>query len=115
MEPVFQAIDAGVLRAITSVITLAECLVHPYLKGLTALQQDYYELITYGANVEFVLQHEQVGRLAAQLRANYLIELPDALQIATAIYANSDAFFTNDAELKRVKELPIVVVKELTL
>ncbi len=114
VSPLFQAIDAGDITAITSVITLAECLVHPYLRGLTDLQRDYFDLIVYGANVEFVLQDERIGRLAAQLRARYGIELPDALQIATALQANCTAFLTNDTELKRVQEVSIVVVKELT-
>ncbi len=112
--PLFEAIDAGDITAITSVITLSECLVHPYLRGLTDLQKDYFDLIVHGANVEFVLQDERIGRLAAELRARYRVELPDALQIATALQANCTAFFTNDAELKKIQELPIVVVKELT-
>lgn len=51
VEPVFAAIDAGEIQAVTSLVTLAECLVHPYMKGLTELQRDYYDLITRGNNV----------------------------------------------------------------
>ncbi|MCL6533705.1 MAG: PIN domain-containing protein [Armatimonadetes bacterium] len=114
VAPLFQAIDAGEITAVTSVITLSECLVYPYLRGLTDLQRDYFDLIVHGANVEFVLQDERTGRLAAELRARYRVELPDALQIATALQANCTAFLTNDTELKRIQELSIVVVKELT-
>ncbi len=115
VAPVFQAIDAGNLIAVTSVITLAEVLVHPYIRGLADLQEDYFDLVVRGTNVEFVLQDEQIGRLAAQLRAQYRVELPDALQVATALLTNCDAFLTNDAELERIQDLSVIVVKNLTL
>ncbi len=35
VEVVFNKIDSGPLTAITSPITLAECLVHPYRLGMT--------------------------------------------------------------------------------
>ncbi len=113
VKPIFQLIDVGEITAVTSVITLAECLVHPYLKGLLELQKDYYEIIVFSENVHFFIQNEWVGSESAKLRAKYQIELLDALQIATAIYASCDAFLTNDTELKRVQEIPILVVKEL--
>lgn len=37
----------------------------------------------------------------------------DALQIATAVVSNCEAFFTNDVQLKRVTELRVLVVSEL--
>jgi predicted nucleic acid-binding protein len=45
----------------------------------------------------------------------YNLQLPDALQIATAISSGCDAFLTNDAALQRVIELRILVVSELEL
>ena len=48
-----------------------------------------------------------------KLRAQYNITLPDALQIAVAIESKCDVFLTNDANLKRVKELKILVLKDL--
>lgn len=115
VSPIFQSIDEGRVIAVTSVITLSECLVHPCLRGLIELQNDYFDLIVHCVNVEFVLQDEQVGLLAAQLRACYRITLPDALQVATALQSRCDAFLTNDTELKRVQEIQIVVVQELSL
>jgi hypothetical protein len=45
VEVVFNKIDSGPLTAITSPITLAECLVHPYRLGMTQLQNDFFDLI----------------------------------------------------------------------
>lgn len=115
VEPVFAAIDAGEIQAVTSIVTLAECLVHPYMKGLTELQRDYYDLITTGNNVYFALQNAETGRMAGEIRARYRVSLLDALQIATAIQAHCDAFLTNDYDLKRTQELPVLIVEEISI
>lgn len=49
---------------------------------------------------------------AAQLRASYNLTLTDAFQVAIAILSGCDAFLTNDIELKRIKDIPIIVVSE---
>lgn len=41
------------------------------------------------------------------------LQLPDALQVAAAIIAGCEAFLTNDAALKRVTKLRVLVVCEL--
>lgn len=52
---------------------------------------------------------------AADLRARYNLRTPDAVQIATAIDTGCDAFLTNDIALKRVTEICVIVLSELTL
>jgi predicted nucleic acid-binding protein len=54
-----------------------------------------------------------IGQKSAELRVQYKFKLPDALQIATAMYYECDAFLTNDIDLKRVKELRIIVLEDL--
>jgi len=44
VKTVFGLIDDGRLVAITSPITLAECLVQPYRRELTQLQKDFFDL-----------------------------------------------------------------------
>lgn len=114
VEPVFAAVDAGEVQAVTSIVTLSECLVHPFLKGLTQLQQDDYDLITAGSNVYFALQDAETGRMAAEIRARYRLSLLDALQVATALQTHCDAFLTNDRELRRIQELLVVIVEEIS-
>lgn len=114
-QVIFDGIDEGLLLGVTSPISLSECLVYPYKLGLIALAQDFIYLIVDGENINFVLIDEDIGNLAAQMRARYSLSLTDALQIATAIQSNCDAFLTNDLQLKRVNELSILVISELTL
>ena len=97
----------------TSPVTLAECLVVPYRLGIATLQQDFLDLIVYGNNTVFVSIDREIGTQAAELRARYNLTLPDALQIASALAAGSQAFLTNDATLKRVTEVNVLVLDDL--
>lgn len=53
-DQVFQTIQAGTLTAVTSSITLSECLVHPYRRSDMALAQKFRNVITAGANTRYV-------------------------------------------------------------
>jgi predicted nucleic acid-binding protein len=113
VEAIFERIDNGQIKAVTSPVTLAECLVQPIRQGLTQLQQDFIDAVVSGPNTSFVRLDQQTGEIAAQLRARYNLRLPDALQIAAALGNSCDAFLTNDAQLKRVTELQILVIDDL--
>lgn len=114
-KAIFDSVDNGRLIAITSPVTLAECLVLPYRLGRKDLQQDFSELIVRGGNTLFVSISESIALQAAELRAKYNLTLTDAIQVATAIDSRCEAFLTNDIQLKRVKELSVLVIDELTL
>ena len=113
VDYIFESLDNGTLRASTSPITLAECLVGAYQSGDTTLQFDFYHLITRGPNTVCGYVDYLAGRQAAELRAKYGLALMDALQLAMAMGAACEAFLTNDIALKRVTELRILVLDEL--
>ncbi|MDP2024174.1 MAG: PIN domain-containing protein, partial [Hydrogenophaga sp.] len=46
--------------------------------------------------------------LAAQLRAQHRLKLPDALQLATALEAGASAFVTHDRDFSGVSALPVL-------
>jgi predicted nucleic acid-binding protein len=112
-QTVFDHLDAGLLTAVTSPITLAECLVIPYRLNNTELKQAFTDLITGGSGVEFALLDQQIADWAAELRARYNLSLTDAFQVAIALSKNCDAFLTNDVALKRVTEIKVIVLAEL--
>ncbi len=115
VDDIFDRVDAGTLQAVTSPITLAECLVGAIRQGLAQAQQDFKDLIVSGANVTFVTPDAAGAQQAADLRARYNLGLLDALQVALALAASCDAFLTNDRMLLRVRELPILVLDDLEL
>jgi predicted nucleic acid-binding protein len=98
---------------VTSPVTLAECLIAPIRLGLITLQQDFIDLIQSGSNTIFVPFDANTVRRAAELRARHNLSPPDAFQAAAALESSCDAFLTNDAVLKRVTGLNVIVLEEV--
>lgn len=111
VRPVFESIDAGKLKPVTSPITLAECLVHPYRMGHLDVVKAFSTLLI--KQMHFVQVDEIIASRAAELRARHNLGLPDAFQFAVALNAGCDAFLTNDSALKRVTELKVIVLNDL--
>jgi len=113
VEIIFDLIDKGLLTAVVSPVTLSECLVVPYRLKLVQLQRDFFDLIVHGNNTIFLPIDHNLAQQAAELRAQYNLTLTDALQISTALAAGCEAFLTNDAMIKRVTELGVLVLSDL--
>lgn len=108
LEPVFVAIDTGVLEGVTSDVTLLETLVGPYRAGDIPLAERYEAILTRSRGVRLVELHRSVIRAAAQLRAGLRIKTPDALQLAAALVSNCMVYLTNDRDLPPVPGLRIL-------
>ncbi|MCK6567500.1 MAG: VapC toxin family PIN domain ribonuclease [Chloroflexi bacterium] len=113
VQPIFSKLDDGSLTVVVSPITLAECLVLPYRGGNPEVAQIFSDLMVNNPSVLFLPIDEIAADKAADLRARYNISLTDALQIAVAIQSQCGAFVTNDLDLKRVSEIPIIVLSEV--
>ncbi len=112
VQDVFQRLDDGKLTAVVSPITFAECLVAPYRLGQPDIVRAFSDLLVESENVLLYPIDEIIADKAAEFRARYNLTLTDAFQLAVAIQSGCDAFLTNDADLKRVTEIPVVVVSE---
>lgn len=115
MRYVFQRIDIGQIIAYSTVITLTEVLHFPIQQNATQLIKDYEDILQNSKNFQLIPIDTSIARIAANLRAKYRLKTPDALQIATALETKSDAFLTNDFQLKRVQELPIIILNDLAI
>lgn len=113
MDCIFEELNLERVRAVTSPVTLAECLILPIRQKDSEKQQIFVEILTSPALADFVKTDTAIAQRAAEIRAKYNLKLPDALQIATAIASKCEAFLTNDVQLKRVMELRVLVVSEL--
>lgn len=111
VEPIFSRLDLDII-GVVSAITLAECLVFPIKRGLTDLEQAFEEIIN-SDRVEFIATDRDIAKLTAVIRAKYNFQLPDSIQIATAIVSGCDAFLTNDVALNKVTEIRSIVVNKL--
>ncbi|MBA4349269.1 MAG: PIN domain nuclease [Thermodesulfovibrio sp.] len=113
-EKLFVDIEKGKYNAVTSFVTLLEILVKPKMEGITRVISDYRDLLLTFPNLKFCPLDLKVSDMASTLRAKYSIKTPDAIQIATAILEGAAVFVTNDGQLKKAKEINIVLLNELS-
>lgn len=101
----FEAAAARQVHIALSTVTLAEVLTGPYKAGLTALAKRYEKAFSA---YTLVPVSPTIAVLAAQLRAQYRLKLPDALQLATALDLGADAFVTHDRDFSQVTGLTVL-------
>jgi predicted nucleic acid-binding protein len=112
---IFQRVSNGAPSGATSVITLSEVLVQPIIRQQTLLQREYRDLLMRSRNFSTWAISASIAELGAELRAQYRLRTPDALQIATALEAGCEGFLSNDAGLRRVTELRVLILDDLEL
>ena len=64
-------------------------------------------------NLQVKTLNENIADIASTLKANYNINTPDAIQIATSLEAKADIFITNDATLKKISEIKVLLLSEM--
>lgn len=109
----FQAVDRGEVAVVTSTITLAEVLVYPLRKGNVELVQRYRDILLYSPGIATLPVSPHIAEKAAQLRASYGFRTPDAIHVATAIFAGAQAFLTNDKRLAKPLGVRVLVLDDL--
>ncbi|MBZ0280209.1 MAG: type II toxin-antitoxin system VapC family toxin [Anaerolineae bacterium] len=113
MDAIVEQIEDVPIEGVSSVITLTEVLTHPLRLGQGKLVQEYQNILLHSVLFRLIPVTAKTAELAADLRARYHLRSPDALHIATAIEYGCGAFLTNDLSLKRVAEIPILILDEL--
>lgn len=112
LEPMWQATQEGTLTIVSSPVLVLEALVKPIRDGNAAIEAQYRELFAAGA-VRLLEASHQTFEDAAHLRAETGLAIPDALHAATALRAGCTLFVTNDADFRRVRDLPVVVLDDV--
>lgn len=111
-KPLFELIEAGEARGVTSTLSLMELLVKPKQMGDLAAVEDYKYALTNFPNLKVRSLDLEVAEKAAEIRARYPLRPPDAIQIGTSLVEQAEAFITNDSRLKTISEIEIIIMKE---
>jgi len=101
----FEAAAKGHVLIALSTITLAEVLTGPFKAGQTALAKRYEKALLQYRVVDV---SAPIAALASQLRAQYRLKLPDALQLATALDIGALALVTHDRDFSHVSGLDVL-------
>jgi len=111
--PLFRRIEAGKVEAATTTITLMEVLVKPMREGAASVVSDYRYALNNFPNLLLMEIDSEVAERAAGFRAAYGLRPPDAIQLGGSAVFGAEAFITNDARLKKVKDMQILLVDDV--
>jgi predicted nucleic acid-binding protein len=115
VEPLFAAIDAGELEAVTSSLTLLEVLVIPFRFANAALIGRYETLLTRSQGLRLVDLDRDFLRSVAQVRASTGAKTPDAMQLAASMAAGCPVFLTNDDRIPNLPGLRTLLLEDYRL
>lgn len=95
---------------VVSRLSMLECLVKPMRdndKKIVTLYQEFFQ----SPDIAIVEIDASVIDIATQLRAQYNLRTPDAIQAASCLSTNQEhLFLTNDKQLSVIKELHTIVL-----
>ena len=94
----FEAMDKEDFLVVTSTVTLLEVLIHPLRNNNNELATEYRDILLSSKLITLEVSNS-IAERAAQLRADYNIRTPDAIQISAALDMGATYFLTNDIRL----------------
>ncbi len=100
------ALEAGTI--ITSELTVAECLYGAFKKSDGRLAGRYRALFKSGSGLIMCPVDQAILDRAAQSGPRLGLKLLDAIHVATAHYAECDAFLTNDRGIRKALGLNVI-------
>lgn len=112
LEPMWQKLQAGEIRVLSSELIILEALVLPLRNANIDLVNNYEQLLL-DSNVQLVPINQTVLREAARLRATTNLKTPDPIHAATDLTENCTMLLTNDSQFRNITGLSIVVLSEV--
>jgi len=106
-------IDGASIEALTSELTLAECLVKPFADKNAAAVEAYLLFLNGRRNLPVVPINRHILTVAARLRTELGVKLPDAIHIATAEAAECGVFLTNDRGIRLPGKMKLKLWNEI--
>ena len=101
----FEAAERGQIQLALTTITMAEVLTGPLKHKQTTLAKRYENALN---KYQVLPLTATIASLAAQLRIQYRLKLPDAVQLASALDLGAAALVTHDRDFSKVKGLPVL-------
>ena len=112
MTQILSCLISSKCLMVTSVITCAEYLVHPYRHENISAVSAFWQFLAE-SDIRICDIDRNIAGKAAQIRAEYQsIKAFDSMQLACACYTNCDLFLTNDKQLRQFSEILCLTVEE---
>ena len=112
LAPMWEEAGAGRFTLASSELVVLETLIKPLREGNVRLEV-LFRSVFAAAEMELIPATLAVWEEAARIRAANGLKTSDALHAATALSVGCTLFITNDADFRRVRGLPVVVLDDL--
>ena len=112
LAPMWQETREGRFTLASSELVVLETLVKPLREGNARLEM-LFRSIFAAVEMDLIPVTLAIWEDAARIRAATGLKTSDALHAATALRAGCALFVTNDADFRRVRDLPVLVLDDL--
>ena len=112
-DAVLEAVSSGQVSAVASELVLLELLVAPLRKGAQDVADEIEMTLVHFPHLQLAPVTRAVLVRAADLRARYGLRTPDSIMVSTAIETGATIAVTNDAAWRKVREIEVVLLRNL--
>jgi len=112
LKDVFSGLLAGEFSAVTSSLSLAECLVLPFRQNKIDLVKTYREALLPSYYLDVVPINDRILLSTAKTRAQINLKLPDAIHATTALTQKCTTILTNDTDFSRVPNIELFLLSD---
>lgn len=113
-DSILEAVSAGNVAAVASELVLLELLVAPLKKGAQDAADEIELTLLHFPHLQLAPVTRSVLVRAAGIRARYALRTPDAIMVATAVESGATLAVTNDDDWKKVKEIDVLLLRDLS-
>jgi len=112
-DSVLDAVAQGQVSAVASELVLLELLVAPLKTGSLDTADEIELALLHFPNLRLAPVTRSVLVHAAGVRARHGLRTPDAIMLATAVESGATLAITNDDAWRKVKEVEILLLRDL--
>jgi predicted nucleic acid-binding protein len=113
-DSVLEAVARARVAAVASELVLLELLVAPLKQAMQDVADEVELALSHFPNLTLAPVTRAVLLRAAEIRARYDLRTPDAIMLATAVESGATLAITNDAAWRKVREIEILLLRNLT-
>jgi predicted nucleic acid-binding protein len=113
-DGVLEAISQGRIGGVASELVFLELLVAPLKMGTQDVADEIEMTLLHFPHLQLAPVTRDVLVRAAEFRAQYGLRTPDAIMVATAVESGATLAVTNDDAWKKVKEIDVLLLRDLS-
>lgn len=112
LVPMWAQLQANKISIVTSELSVMESYIGPLKKSDSELLNDYRSFFDQ-QEISLIPIKRDILEVAARYRAALsTLRTPDAIHVATAVFAQASMFLSNDKTLRQLTTTPVVILQD---